>query len=63
MRIEKGLSQNQLSFLVFGRHYNCLVSNWERGMFCPSAFALKSLSEAFGCSIDALFKEVQDADA
>lgn len=63
MRIEKGLSQNQLSFLVFERHCNVLVGNWEKGIFCPSAFALQRLSEILECSMDALFKEVQDADA
>ena len=61
MREALGWSQNKLAFFIYGRNCNPVVSRWEKGEFCPNAFALKGLSEAFGCTIDELFREVQDA--
>ena len=61
-RVKMGLTQQKLHELAFGDAANVSICRWERGDFCPGAFALKGLSEAFGCTIDELFLEDENAE-
>lgn len=52
LRVEKGLSQEELAERVFVTRQ--AVSRWETGETVPNTEALKLLSEQFGVSINAL---------
>ena len=52
LRMEKGLSQDELAERVFVTRQ--AVSRWETGETVPNTETLKLLSEQFGVSINAL---------
>ncbi len=55
LRKEKGISQEELAVKL--EVNQTAVSQWERGVYCPSCEKLPKIAKILDCSIDELFEK------